>query len=195
MKIHSKILIWGGLDDKMPEVSKNAAILIATSFQALNRAKAGDATTMLCNCTITVLFAGFFIEENLDEIVKKMHVMHEMKNFLGKEYPSLYHKLAWYFNQYVTEPKSDNPKGLEKLERRINKKFPGFRRIYEIRNFVAHGKIQRRLTLREAEKLRQQAKVIVDDLFVIAKKHNYEIPRKITYEMAITDPNIKLSED
>ena len=56
-------------------------------------------------------------------------------------------------------------------------------------------KIQRRLTLREAEKLRQQAKVIVDDLFVIAKKHNYEIPRKITYEMAITDPNIKLSED
>ena len=81
MRTLSTIRIWEGLEDKMPEVSKNAAILIATSFQALNRAKAGDATTMLCNCTITVLFAGFFIEENLDEIVKKMHVMHEIKIF------------------------------------------------------------------------------------------------------------------
>ena len=179
----------------MPEVSKNAAILIATSFQALDRAKAGAATTMLCNCTVSVLFAGFFIEENLDEIAKKMHINRERKIFLGKEHPSLYDKLAWYFNRYVSEQKSDNREGLEKLEKRVNKNFPGFRRIYEIRNFVAHGKVQRRLTLKETEKLRQQAKAIVDDLFIIAKKYGHEIPRKITYDMAINEPNRKLSED
>ena len=56
----------------MAEICNNAAMLIATSYQALNRAKTGDKNTMLCNCTVTILFASFFIKENLDVIIKKI---------------------------------------------------------------------------------------------------------------------------
>jgi hypothetical protein len=184
----------------MSEVSKNAAILIATSFQALNRAKTGDKSTALCNYTVTVLFAGFFIEESLDVIIKKMNVKREMNKFLeikGNKHPSLEHKLAWYFNRYIANPKSNNRGMLltSKLEGRLNKRFPGFGRIYQIRNDVAHGKINRRLTLKETEKLRLQAKSIVDDFLLIAADNGCNIPRDITYYMATADHNEKLSED
>jgi hypothetical protein len=183
----------------MPEVSNNAAILIATSFQALDRAKRGSKNTILCNCIITVLFAGFFIEENLDVIIKKMNVGPEMKKFLklGRyEHPGLLDKLAWYFNRYVASQKFDNREKLfsGKLESRLNKRFPGFGRIYQIRNDVAHGKINRRLTLQETEKLRIQSKSIADDLLHIAEENNHTISRDITYSMATMNYAKKVSE-
>jgi hypothetical protein len=169
----------------MPEISNNAAILIATSFQALNRTKAGDKSTMICNCTVAILFAGFFIEENLDVIIKKINKENEMKKFLKirkHDHPGLLDKLAWYFNCYVANPKADGRENLftNKLEGRLNKRFPGFGRIYQIRNDVAHGKINRRLNINETEKLRIQAKAIVDDLLDIVAITN-KIPRNITY--------------
>ena len=184
----------------MSEVSKNAAILIATSFQALNRAKSGDKSTMLCNCTITVLFAGFFIEENLDVIIKEMNIKREMTKFLeikGNRHPNLEHKLAWYFNHFVANPKSNDRNELltNKLSGRLNKRFPGFSRIYQIRNNVAHGKINRRLTFKETEKLRIQAKSIVDGLFLIASNNGCNIPRDITYYMATAEHDEQFSED
>src|SRR5262245_4597280 len=94
----------------MPEISKNASILIATSFQAWSRAKESDKSTILCNCIVTVLFAGFFIEESFDFIIKKMNVEPEMKKFLeikSNRHPNLEEKLAWYFNRYVVNPKSN----------------------------------------------------------------------------------------
>jgi len=184
----------------MPEVSKNAAILIATSFQAWNRAKTGDESTNLCNCTVTVLFAGFFIEESLDFILKKMKVEPEMKKFLeikSNRHPNLEEKLAWYFNRYVANPKSSKRSTLftNKLKGKLNKNFPGFSRIYQFRNDVAHGNINRHLTLRETEKLRFQAKSIVDNLLLIAADNDCIIPRDMTYYMAITEPDKRLSED
>lgn len=44
----------------MPEGSEDATILIATSWQALKRAKAGDERTMITNCAVVIVFAGFF---------------------------------------------------------------------------------------------------------------------------------------
>jgi len=184
----------------MPEATQNAAILIATSFQALNRAKPGDTLTLLCNCTRVVLFAGFFIEENLDFIIKERNVESDMRRYLkvrGNQHLGLLDKFAWYFNRYITKDKVDSGEKLHtsKIEGKLIKKFPGFNRIYRIRNDLSHGKINRRLTLRETKKLRLQAKSVVDDLLKIASSNRCQIPRDITYYMATADYDERLSED
>ena len=56
----------------MPEGSLDATILIATSWQALKRAKGGDERTMITNCTIVIVFASFFIEANLNRIIRPL---------------------------------------------------------------------------------------------------------------------------
>ena len=73
---------------------------------------------------------------------------------------------------------------LEELEAR----FSGFREIYEFRNSVTHGEITRIARLKSATRLRTEAKAIVNDLFKIASTAGYEIPRNITYQVAITTP-------
>jgi len=79
----------------MPKVSKDASLLIATSYQALRRAERGDKSTEITNCVVVILFAGFFIEENLNVIIKEMKKFNEMKKFLGgKEHPGLLDKMA-----------------------------------------------------------------------------------------------------
>jgi hypothetical protein len=182
----------------MPEISKNAAILIATSFQALNRARIGDKSTMLVNCTVTLLFASLFIEESLDVIIAKMDVEKEMNDFFRKrenEHLGLLKKALWFFNQYLAVPKAHDKDSLQNLERKLYRRFPGFQRLCQIRNDIAHGKVNRRLTLKEAEKLREQAKSIVDDFLEIAQSTNCEIVRNTTYLMAIESDRDKISED
>jgi len=183
----------------MAEISNNAAILIATSFQALNRAKTDNKTTRLCNCTVTILFASFFIEENLDVIIKKMKKDHEMKTFFNKkkgEHPGLLDKIAWFYNYFVSKNKANNQNLLlkNKVMGKLEKSFPGFRRIYQFRNDVAHGKINRRISLEDTERLRIQAKSIVDSLLKIASEAGYEIPREFTYYTAIANSKIQLEE-
>jgi hypothetical protein len=56
----------------MPEATADAAILIAASYQAMNRAAAGDPRTQLCDCTVTVAFAGFYIEANLNHVIAEL---------------------------------------------------------------------------------------------------------------------------
>ena len=53
----------------MPEVSNEVSILMATSWQALARAKEPISPTILCDCTVTILFASFFIEANLNHFL------------------------------------------------------------------------------------------------------------------------------
>jgi hypothetical protein len=50
----------------VPEGTKHAAVLITTSWQALNRAVQGDHDARLCNCTVVILFAGFY-----DEVISR----------------------------------------------------------------------------------------------------------------------------
>lgn len=54
----------------MPEASKDATLIIATSWQALNRAETGDERTMICNCTVMIVFAAFYIETNLMSVAR-----------------------------------------------------------------------------------------------------------------------------
>ncbi|MBC7878382.1 MAG: hypothetical protein H7Y59_14520 [Anaerolineales bacterium] len=177
----------------MPEASKDAAILIATSYQALKRAEKGDKSTEITNSMVIILFAGFFVEENLNVIIKAMKKHEEMRKFLGgKKYPGLLDKISWFYNEYVELSKSVSRKDLFKKDtngdllifQKLETRFQGIKEIYEFRNKVAHGEIKA-VNIIKAERLRKQAKAIVDELFKIAQNHELNIPRNITYQTAI----------
>lgn len=172
----------------MPEGSREAAILIATSWQALNRATQGKEETQLCDCTIVILFAGFFIESNLNDIIDRLGRTSDMKNFLKNDYPGLQDKLAWYYNEYVARKKAGSKKAFknQKTYQKIRQKFPGFAEIYRFRNDISHGVINNVANSLEKTKiLRQQAKDIVETLFEIADKAGHSIKRDTTYLQAI----------
>jgi hypothetical protein len=178
----------------MPEASNEAAILIATSFQALNRARDSDETTEICESIIIVVFACFFIEANLNYIIDKMNCREEMKKFNPKKDPGLADKIGWFYDRYCDNSSASSVSGLrdESFKNKLEQKFPGFASIREFRNDIAHGRIpQPKPNLQSAETLRQQAKDIVDELFKIAQQNNAKIPRLTTYEQAImgTQPN------
>ena len=63
----------------MPEATADAAILIAASYQAMNRAAAGDPGTQLCDCTVTVAFAGFYIEASLNHLIAQLGRENDLK--------------------------------------------------------------------------------------------------------------------
>lgn len=173
----------------MPEGSIDAIVLISTSWQALKRAEQGDESTMMCNCTVVIVFACFFIEANLNQIIAKLGMTEEMIRFLYNKYPGLQDKLAWFYNKYVARDKATNKKQFKakKIYRKMRRKFPGFSKIYNFRNNISHGVIDQSLAnLKDAEKLRIKAKEIVDNLFIIASRTGVDIPRNITYEIAIS---------
>jgi hypothetical protein len=80
----------------MPESTSDASILIAISHQAQNRARLGDRFTILCDCTVMIVFAGYFIEANLNHIIEVMGKEKEVLEFWGhKEGRSLVFKTNW----------------------------------------------------------------------------------------------------
>jgi hypothetical protein len=183
----------------MTEVSVDATFLIATSWQALKRAKLGDERTMVCNCTIVILFAGFFIEANLNHIIDNMSKKEEMIRFLGNNlFPGLQGKLGWFYNQYVARDKARNNTEMYNngISLKLSRKFPGFNKIYEFRNSVSHGVIRKSYAnLEHAKVLRRQSKAIVDELFKIAGKAGFDISRVVTYEMAISSEEEFIEEE
>ena len=182
----------------MPEISDNAAIFIATSFQAYKRAEIGDSATIICNCTVSLVFAGFYLEENLDMIIRCLKKDDEIRKYFGykesKPVGMLY-KLAWFYNSYVSKPSIPKDALLRKSETgkylilsKLNEKFPGFERLYQFRNDIAHGKINRFANFKDTHVLRQQAKDIVSELIKIANQHvDKPIFRMTTYFDAISD--------
>ena len=174
----------------MPEASEDATILIAISWQALERVRNKNKKTELCNCTISLVFAAFYIEANLNHIIEKMNKTKEMNNFFkNNKHPGLHYKLGWFYNRFVARPKAQNSDQLRNkyhIENKIKKSFPGFYKIYDFRNNISHGHIDHSLAnKKKTEKLRERAKQIVDKLFDITKKSGYVIPRSTTYEIAI----------
>ena len=179
----------------MPEATEDAVFLIATSFQALGRAKLGNDQTRTCNCTVVLIFAAFYIEANLTHIIDEMGDFNKMKSFVGGRNPGLYAKLSWFYNMYVRSKQSQDKDDLFTREFReeLDGYFPGFEEIRDYRNNVSHGTIVKSLAnYDDAIRLRGQAKDIVSELFAIAKKVGHEIPRAITYQMAISS---ELDED
>jgi hypothetical protein len=178
----------------MPEVNKDATFLIAISYQALARAEKGDYNTTISNCTVVIVFAGFYIEANLNQIIEKINGTDELNSLFRN--PGLQNKLAWFYNRFVAHSRSTGLKQLRKEIEEIIKNhilddaFPGFTRIYKFRNDIAHGHIDSDVAnLDNAKVLRIEAKTIVDKLFEIAFLNGYSIPRPITYADAIDNPN------
>ena len=169
----------------MPESTVDAMVLISTSWQALKRAEQGDERTILCDCTVVIVFASFFIEANLNQVIEKLGKTKEMKKFLGKS-PGLRNKMAWFYNEYVATEKAENKGRFENkgIYSKLPEEFPGFDEICNFRNDISHGIINKPLAdLENAKRLRIKAKEIVEKLFTIVP---IGIPRDITYEAAIS---------
>ena len=92
----------------MPEATEDAVFLIATSFQALERAKAGYEETMICNCTVVLVFAAFFIEANLSHIIAEIGESKAMNKSLDSKNPGLYPKLTWFYNEHIRQDKEED---------------------------------------------------------------------------------------
>jgi len=173
----------------MSESTVDAMVLISTSWQALKRAEQGEERTMLCDCTVVIVFACFFIEANLNKIIADLGRTEEMKKFLHNKNPGLRAKLAWFYNEYVAIEKAKNMEQFEpqKIYDELLREFPGFGDICDFRNKISHGVIDKSLaTLENAEQLRIKAKEIVENLFMIVLKTGIDISRPITYEFAIS---------
>lgn len=176
----------------MPEGGTHAPILIATSWQALNRAIRGHQGTLRCDCTVVILFAGFYVEASLNYIIEQIHMTQQMQTFLEKKYPGLQDKLSWFYNEFIARPKAPNRERLRKqgIQKKLRRRFPGFAKLYRFRNDISHGHVNKiARSLEETKTLRQQAKDIVEELFIIMQKHGYNIPRDTTYKQALTSEN------
>jgi signal recognition particle subunit SEC65 len=172
----------------MPEGSKDATLLIATSWQALQRARFGNPKTAICDCTVVTLFASFFIEANLNYIVENLHLKSEMNKFLENRYPGLQDKLAWFYNKFIAKVKAKTKKELFRkgIKAKLRRRYHGFAALYRFRNDLSHGVINDTARSRpEVIELRMQAKGLVDDLFSVVSRAGYNISRDVTYQEAI----------
>ena len=172
----------------MAEGTKDAMILISTSWQALGRAIQGNSATLICDCTVVTLFASFFIEANLNYIIEKINMKNEMTKFPNNKYPGLQDKLGWFYNKFIARKKAKTKKELfdKGIKSKLRRHYPGFAALYRFRNDLSHGVINNTArSLTKVVKLRQQAKEIVDDLFDVAARAGYSIPRDTTYQEAI----------
>ncbi len=172
----------------MPEGGRHAPILIATSWQALNRAISEGQETLLCNCTVVILFAGFYVEANLNHIFEQLGLEGHMKGFLGKPYPGLQDKLAFFYNEFVARSKAVSLKELRLrgVNAKVRRRFKGFGKLYRFRNDLSHGVINSSAhTLREAQLLRSQAKDIASDLYLILRRRGHDVLTDTSYYDAI----------
>lgn len=154
----------------MPESTSAASILIATSWQAYTRGKTGDEDTEICNSIVVIVFAAFFIEANLNYIIREIDPENSGNGLQAK--------LLWFCQAHISSSMT---------EEEVSAEFPGYLNIRRFRNEIAHGKIDHTLTnMRDAERLRSQAKAMVDKLFGIAEKsYGRKLERLTTYRMAI----------
>jgi hypothetical protein len=177
----------------MPEGSKHAAILIAVSYQAMNHALKRDQDTFLTDCTVLTLFAGFYVGATLNHIfesigkdIKAFPI--SMEKSQGKMQLGLQDKLAWFYNEFIEDPKAAywNEIKKKRISEKLESMFPGFSELLAFRNDLSHGKINESAkSLDTAMRLRQQAKDLVKQLYDIAAKEGYNVPCLVTYRDAI----------
>ena len=146
----------------MPEATADAAILIAASYQAMNRAIAGDPSTQLCDCTVTVAFAGFYIEANLNHLIAELRRESDLKQAYSPN-PGLKSKLAFVYAEYIASA----PQARKDVYDRLEVEFPGITELANFRNDICHGTMNQTVaqSLPKTLELRQSAKDIANRLF------------------------------
>jgi hypothetical protein len=172
----------------MAEGSKQAAILIATSFQAMNRAAEGRKDTLVSDATVMILFASFYVEATLNYIAEFTGNGPAMAKFVKKSHPGMQDKLAWFYNMYVARRKALSKEQLydRGIESKLRRKYPGFAEIYKFRNDISHGQVNKcAASMATANRLRQSAKDLVAGLYHATAKAGCDIPRITTYRQAI----------
>jgi hypothetical protein len=170
----------------MPEVSSDATILIATSWQAMHRARSGDPTTQLCDCTVMILFAAFYLEANLNAIhdaLSPTSVAERIPDGEWKEW-GVGKKLRWFYEEFIEAPAENEP--TDSRYAKLGARFRGYETLYRFRNDLSHGTINcTARSVAEAEQLRDQTKTIVNELFAILRERGHEILRDTSYWSAI----------
>jgi hypothetical protein len=178
----------------VPEGGRDAPILIAISHQALQRQlTVGDPKTQKADCTVVIVFAGFYIEATVDVIVDRLNMKSQMDAFLNPNNNPHYHaglqaKLAWFYNEFVATKKAANRNQFSQIRTydKIRRKFPGLAKLHKFRNDVSHGKIGSPAdSLQETQALRAQAKTIRDSLYAIAQRRDPSVQPDTTYWDAI----------
>lgn len=167
----------------MPEVTPDATLIIATSWQALGRAESGNERARVCNCTVIIVFAAFYVEANLNHFIEKAAILPDLPP-PPRENAGLQRKLGWLYNTFIAStPVTD----LQELEATLEQEFPGFQRIRKFRNDVSHGVIDRSTaTIEVAKELRKSAKAIAEHIVEIGRARGLNIERAVEYEMAIS---------
>jgi len=160
----------------MPEVDANTSILIAMSYQAMQKIEDPRPEISIPNSVSTILFMGFFIESNLNYLLKEIE---------GKEerYGGLIPKLN-KFHSLTSRSAADKKLSADELDNF----YPGIKRMKEFRNSIAHGTVLSFTEyIRDVDGMRQQAKDIADNLFNRAKAIGHDILRETKYVDAIKD--------
>jgi hypothetical protein len=181
----------------MSEGSKDAAILIAVSYQALMRALENDEERLFTDCTVMLLFAGYYVEASLNYIldttgkdIKAFPVSANCSH--GKSILGLYHKLSFFYNEFISNSRVSNWADLQRNigEQLLDKTFPGYGALRDFRNDVSHGVINlSALDFEVAKSIRLQAKALVNHLYKVTEAKGYTIERLTTYKKAIAAIN------
>lgn len=177
----------------MSEGSKDAAILIAVSYQALMRAKTNNGERRFTDCTVLILFAGFYIEATLNYIFEttgKDITSFPLSddNNRGRINCGLNDKLIYFYNEFVKDREATNWQELRLLSRtwQVEHTFPGLRALIDFRNTISHGEISMdAMSIGYAMEMRQRAKEIVNQLYQITEAKGFKIERLTTYKKAI----------
>jgi hypothetical protein len=157
----------------MPEATADAAILIAASYQAMNRAAAGDLSTQLCDCTVTVAFAGFYIEANLNHLIAELGRESDFRQAYGPN-AGLKSKLAFLYIEYIASA----PVAKKDVYDRLEVEFPGITELANFRNDICHGTMNQTVaqSLAKTLELRQRAKDIAQPALYSCQRQDRHRP-------------------
>lgn len=151
----------------MPEVSENAAILLAISWQAFDRIKSDSFDRKVCDSVVAIVFSCFYMEESfnviIDEVVKENYSLKKPSRNSG-----MLKKCLWLFNELFLdkEQRLDDP--YKKTNNEFDllllliEEFPEFLKLTRLRNYISHGEVYEIVPyLDEISNLRQSSKDII----------------------------------
>lgn len=173
----------------MSEGNHDAAFLIAVSYQALIRAIENNPGTPAADCTVLILFAGYYVEATLNHIFSSLEK--DIKAFAYNKISKasgMNDKLMLFYNEFIEDNKATNWKELRdrKLDTKLNEMFPSYSELRAFRNDISHGKINGMAnSLDKALELRQQAKDLTGRFYAITAEKGYNVQRLTTYREAI----------